>query len=60
MLSKRKRKACPDTEGVAQAKRYAERLQARVCTYSTNGVGIYQVDMQTGKEGHVDRYPAPG
>ncbi|MET0074048.1 MAG: EcoAI/FtnUII family type I restriction enzme subunit R [Candidatus Thiodiazotropha lotti] len=53
-----KKKSLTDTEGVAQAKRYAERLQTRF-TYSTNGVGIYQVDMQTGKEGHVDRYPTP-
>lgn len=53
-----KKQSLPVTEGVAQAKRYAERLQTRF-TYSTNGVGIYQVDMQTGKEGHVDRYPTP-
>ncbi|MBC8548790.1 MAG: DEAD/DEAH box helicase family protein [Candidatus Brocadiales bacterium] len=53
-----KKKSLSDTEGVAQAKRYAERLQTRF-TYSTNGVGIYQVDMQSGKEGHVDRYPTP-
>ncbi|MCU7853842.1 MAG: DEAD/DEAH box helicase family protein [Candidatus Thiodiazotropha sp. (ex Monitilora ramsayi)] len=53
-----KKKSLSDTEGLAQAKRYAERLQTRF-TYSTNGVGIYQVDMQTGKEGHVDRYPTP-
>lgn len=53
-----KKKSLADTEGVAQAKRYAERLQTRF-TWSTNGVGIYQVDMQTGKEGHVDRYPTP-
>ena len=53
-----KKKNRSDTEGLAQAKRYAECLQIRF-TYSTNGVGIYQVDMQSGKEGHVDRYPAP-
>lgn len=53
-----KRKSLSDTEGVAQAKRYAERLQTRF-TYSTNGVGLYQVDMQTGEEGHVERYPTP-
>ncbi|MCU7806312.1 MAG: DEAD/DEAH box helicase family protein [Candidatus Thiodiazotropha sp. (ex Semelilucina semeliformis)] len=53
-----KKRSLSDTEGVAQAKRYAERLQTRF-TYSTNGVGIYQVDMQTGKEGHVERYPTP-
>jgi type I restriction enzyme R subunit len=53
-----KKRSLPDTEGVAQAKRYAERLQARFA-YSTNGVGIYQIDMQTGKEAYVDCYPAP-
>ena len=53
-----KRKGLPDTEGVAQAKRYAERLQARFA-YSTNGVGIYRIDMQAGSEGHVERYPTP-
>lgn len=53
-----KKQSLADTEGVAQAKRYAERLQTRF-TYSTNGVGIYQIDMHTGKEGYVDRYPTP-
>ncbi len=47
-----------DTEGLAQAKRYAERLQTRFA-YSTNGKGIYRVDMQTGEEGHVSGYPTP-
>ena len=53
-----KRRDLPDTEGVAQAKRYAGMLQTRF-TYSTNGVGIYQIDMETGKEGYVDQYPSP-
>ncbi len=53
-----KRRDLPDTEGVGQAKRYAEKLQTRF-TYSTNGVGIYQIDMQTGAEGYVERYPSP-
>jgi len=53
-----KRRDLPDTEGLAQAKRYAERLQARFA-YSTNGIGLYQVDMQTGAEGYVSGYPAP-
>jgi type I restriction enzyme R subunit len=47
-----------DTEGVGQAKAYAEKLQARFA-YSTNGRRIYQIDMQTGVEGHVDSYPTP-
>jgi len=53
-----KRRDLPDTEGVAQAKKYAEKLQTRF-TYSTNGVGIYQIDMQTGQEGHVTHFPSP-
>lgn len=47
-----------DTEGVGQAKAYAKRLQARFA-FSTNGRRIYQVDMQTGKETYVERYPTP-
>lgn len=46
------------TEGMGQAKAYAERLQARFA-YSTNGVGIYRADMKTGEEGPVERYPTP-
>lgn len=46
------------TEGVGQAKDYAERLLTRFA-YSTNGRGIYQIDMQTGQEEHVNRYPSP-
>jgi type I restriction enzyme R subunit len=46
------------TEGVAQAKAYAEKLQARFA-FSTNGRRIYRIDMATGKEGYVDAYPTP-
>ena len=46
------------TEGLAQAKAYAHKLQVRF-TYATNGVGIYQVDMKTGAEGAVAAFPAP-
>ena len=46
------------TEGVAQAKNYAGKLAVRY-TYSTNGRGIYGIDMQTGKEGDVPHYPTP-
>jgi type I restriction enzyme R subunit len=53
-----KRRDLPDTEGVGQAKRYAEKLQTRF-TYSTNGDGIYQIDTQTGTEGYVTHYPTP-
>lgn len=46
------------TEGVAQAKAYAEKLQARFA-YSTNGRRIYRIDIETGKEAYVERYPTP-
>jgi type I restriction enzyme, R subunit len=46
------------TEGVAQAKDYAGRLQIRF-TYSTNGLQIYGMDMQAGTEGDVKAYPTP-
>ena len=46
------------TEGVAQAKDYAERLQVRF-TYSTNGLQIYGMDMQKGEESDVSTYPPP-
>lgn len=53
-----KRRDLPDTEGVGQAKKYAEKLQTRF-TYSTNGVGIYQIDMETGTEEYINQYPSP-
>ncbi len=53
-----KRRGLGDTEGLAQAKHYAEKLQARFA-FSTNGEGIYRVDMQNGVEGYVGRYPSP-
>jgi type I restriction enzyme R subunit len=47
------------TEGVAQAKNYAGKLAVRY-TYSTNGRGIYEIDMETGKErDDLTRYPTP-
>ncbi len=46
------------TEGVAQAKNYAGKLAIRY-TYSSNGKGIYAVDMATGKEGEAFTYPTP-
>lgn len=46
------------TEGVAQAKDYAERLGARFA-YSTNGVGWYEIDMETGREGDIKPFPSP-
>jgi type I restriction enzyme R subunit len=45
-------------EGVMQAKQYAEKLQLET-TYSTNGKAIYQICMQTGKEGLVADFLSP-
>ncbi len=46
------------SEGVGQAKNYAGKLAIRH-TYSTNGQGIYAVDMETGREGDIPHYPTP-
>jgi len=47
------------TEGVAQAKNYAGMLTIRY-TYSTNGQGIYGIDMESGKErDDITHYPTP-
>ncbi len=46
------------TDGVGQAKNYAEKLAIRF-TYSTNGQGIYAIDMVTGQEGETSRFPTP-
>ncbi len=43
---------------MGQAKAYAQKLQARF-SYSTNGRRIYRIDMQTGAEAYVERYPTP-
>ncbi len=53
-----KKRDLPDTEGLGQAKKYAEKLQTRFA-YSTNGIGIYQVDMHAGTEGYINQYPTP-
>ncbi|MEM6435480.1 MAG: DEAD/DEAH box helicase family protein, partial [Cyanobacteria bacterium P01_D01_bin.115] len=46
------------TEGVGQAKKYAQKLETRFA-YSTNGIGIYQIDTHTGAEGTIPQYPTP-
>ncbi len=46
------------TEGVGQAKDYAAKMAVRFA-YATNGRGIYGIDMETGKEGELPRYPTP-
>ncbi len=40
------------TLGVAQAKDYSGKLAVRFA-YSTNGQGVYAIDMQTGAEGQI-------
>lgn len=56
-LEAKKRDAHP-TEGLGQAKDYAERLQTPFAL-CTNGLRIYRVDTRAGKEGYIDRYPTP-
>jgi type I restriction enzyme R subunit len=46
------------TEGVGQAKDYADKLAVRF-TYATNGQSIYGIDMHTGNEGEQGQYPTP-
>ena len=46
------------TEGLGQAKNYAGKMDVRFA-YSSNGLGIYGVDMHTGKERDVEAYPTP-
>ena len=53
-----KRRDAGYTEGLTQAKDYAERLNVQF-TYATNGLKIYQVNMERGKEGDVESYPTP-
>lgn len=53
-----KRKEAADTEGLAQAKLYAQMLDVRF-TYATNGQRIYAVDRHTGEEAYINAYPSP-
>ena len=46
------------TEGVGQAKDYADRLNIQY-TYSTNGLEIYQINMDSGEERDVSKFPTP-
>lgn len=48
----------PLNAGVGQAKNYASKLAIRF-TYSSNGQGIYTIDMETGKEGETLAFPSP-
>jgi type I restriction enzyme R subunit len=53
-----KKESLTYSEGVRQAKDYAQRLQCRF-GYATNGHDIYQIDMRTGVEKLVDDYLSP-
>ena len=46
------------SEGVAQAKAYAQKLQIDY-TYATNGKEIYEMSMKSGQEGNVEKFPSP-
>ncbi len=48
----------PLTEGVGQAKDYADKMHVRFA-YATNGQGLYGIDMKTGREGEKPGYPTP-
>ncbi|MEO8361261.1 MAG: DEAD/DEAH box helicase family protein, partial [Vicinamibacteria bacterium] len=48
----------PLTEGLAQAKDYADKLSVRFA-FSSNGHGLYEADMKTGEEGEASAYPTP-
>ena len=45
-------------EGVGQAKDYALKLHLET-TFASNGKEIYQICMETGKEGLIDKFPTP-
>ncbi|MDR0800821.1 MAG: DEAD/DEAH box helicase family protein [Endomicrobium sp.] len=46
------------SEGVAQAKLYAQKLNIRYAL-ATNGAEIYFIDMKTGEEKSIDKFPSP-
>lgn len=46
------------TEGVAQAKTYAQKLDIE-WTYATNGKEIYEISMKGNGENYVDKFPTP-
>ncbi|EEF79338.1 EcoAI/FtnUII family type I restriction enzme subunit R [Methylophaga thiooxydans] len=53
-----KKESLSYTEGVRQAKDYAERLQCRF-GYATNGHDIYQIDLETHEEKLVEAFLSP-
>src|SRR3989339_506235 len=48
----------PSTEGVGQAKAYAQKLHIDY-TYSTNGRDIYEISMKTSEENEISAFPTP-
>lgn len=46
------------SEGVAQAKSYAEKLNIDY-TYATNGKEIYEMSLKSGRESNIDNFPTP-
>lgn len=53
-----KKESLAPTEGVQQAKTYAQKLKIPF-TYSTNGHEIYEISMETGGESPVAKFPTP-
>ena len=49
----------PLTEGIGTGKELRRQTGYSPYTYSSNGRGIYGIDMDTGKEGQVQQYPSP-
>jgi len=45
-------------EGVTQAKEYADKLHLDYA-FATNGVDLYMINMITGKEQYLERFPTP-
>ena len=46
------------SEGVAQAKLYAEKLRLKT-SFAANGKAIYEINHANGTEGEVDAFPSP-
>ncbi len=53
-----KRAGLGHTSGLGQAKDYSTRLKTRFA-YATNGLGWYETDMHSGKEGDITPFPSP-
>ncbi|MBB4940857.1 type I site-specific restriction endonuclease [Streptosporangium album] len=53
-----KRTSIKADDGIEQAKRYAKKLELPVA-YATNGVKIYEIDLNVGTLIEIDDYPSP-